>query len=537
MTRPRLSSSEELVVLLASVDPRDRKRALQEICAAIEADVTVSLERSGAIASLVSAQRNSGSLEVRRWLYKLYGLLRERANGPYLKGQYIREENSENKRWAGAALVACFGDYEATQMFQSLGVSADEIARIRRSARYFRPALGGQGIQASLGSETDELELRWISLVYGAAPGAIPREFIADLNVHPDPGVAEYSIWALVKDPAASLWNSRLTPQDVDTLPPNVRRWFYQLAAKGAPALSANWDLIEHGSRDAAKSAREGVALALKGQWVGARRLPFILDWYEAEQDKVVRRELVRYLISIRHRSPAARDFLLSLAVRGSSDSEHAYEGLVPLPRRRRVSSIFVQKHRAKRGATMLGVPRFTSSRKCPTALIAVDTVDFSMLSDEDQFRVASTMLDSFAIDEGLSRLATDEVLPLYTGDGLIIGVLGAENARVALDVTLRVREAQLRLSRWELRYGVHIGTVHIMDLSDGSRQMLGHAVNQSARIMTAAVGNQVLVSDVFYADVLHDGREPTPGYRLDPVTGLADKHGNTIRAHEVKHN
>src|SRR6266545_2806912 len=97
----RPPTTDELVQLLASGNPRMIKRGLQWICDSIEAGRQVDLNRDLRLGRLISPLKRSDDVLVRRWLYKLVGLLRAHAWSAWLSAQLAGgEPDRENLTWA-----------------------------------------------------------------------------------------------------------------------------------------------------------------------------------------------------------------------------------------------------------------------------------------------------------------------------------------------------------------------------------------------------------------------------------------------------
>jgi len=164
------------------------------------------------------------------------------------------------------------------------------------------------------------------------------------------------------------------------------------------------------------------------------------------------------------------------------------------------------------------------------TYFLAMDTVQFSTRTDAQQLTILRDLLSGCEHDEDLRRLRRDECVYLITGDGLIIGLSGDHNALVPLKSAMRLRRLNAELRGYQVRYGVHYGPANWLNLVDGSRQLIGHAVNWSARVMSAAGGNELLVSGEYYRQQIHPRRDVI-GASFMEVAGLVTKLGEPIAA------
>jgi class 3 adenylate cyclase len=534
----RTPSDVELTYLLESIDPRDRKLGLQLICETVEAGQRIDLSRNPRLAALVARCKGSADVEVRRWFYKVIGLSRHRGDLPYLLGQLTSEDDQEGLSWAAAALVAIDGQAQGVHALNNAGFSGLEIEQTLVRARYFRPdgpPVEPRAVRRIL--DTNEpLQLRWLSLVYGKHSALVPIEVIRDMNTHEHPLVAEYSLWALVRDPRADASSAAFYPQDLPKAPANVRRWYYRLLTHDPNAILPNWDVVEFGIKDDDPKAREGLAMGLTETTPRMHNAARLAEWFNTETDRGVRRALMKCFVRNRSRSSIYK--ALALSVTAASDPEEIeaeFGGILPPPRRNTSSRLFVISRAPKaKGAELFGIPDIHTVATETFVFIAVDTVGFSDRADREQLAIVQSFVDSFRSQQDIARLPSEDVVPLFTGDGLILGIRGSENVLVPLKAALDIRTRQQNLFKYELRFGVHCGVTQFLTLSDGTHQLIGHAVNWTTRVMTCASNNQVLLSGDYWGQVLHEGREELPGYHFKEVLGLHDKRDNPVRAFEA---
>jgi class 3 adenylate cyclase len=182
---------------------------------------------------------------------------------------------------------------------------------------------------------------------------------------------------------------------------------------------------------------------------------------------------------------------------------------------------------------SVAAIPVITDCSIKSAYFLAMDTVSYSSRSDSDQVSIVRSFLTEVAQSDEMLSVASGDVIPLFTGDGLIVGVLGPENRLVPLRVAVALLQKLKSVYGFEIRFGIHAGSVNLVLMSDGSHQLLGHAVNESARVMSGAPANGIVVSESYYIDVLHRGREVFPGFRFEPVE-VTDKFGNAILCQSV---
>jgi nucleoside phosphorylase len=121
------------------------------------------------------------------------------------------------------------------------------------------------------------------------------HDVIGDLNAHPDPIVAQYSIWATYENPALGLKNLRLPLHDVQSRPPNVRKYVYRLASKDVETAKDNYDFLVVGSEDSSPEVRVGLAAGLKDIYFDGMEA-LIIDWYADEDVDQVKQRLLEHM-------------------------------------------------------------------------------------------------------------------------------------------------------------------------------------------------------------------------------------------------
>src|SRR5450755_3417648 len=130
-------------------------------------------------------------------------------------------------------------------------------------------------------------------------------------------------------------------------------------------------------------------------------------------------------------------------------------------------------------------------------------------------------MSRALAEHDALSRTAVERnrgIVVKMTGDGMYAAfgdALDALNAALALQQSLNDPTATNGIS-FLVRYGLHLGVVERRD-----DDLFGSPVNRAARIMKAAHGGQVLLSQAVADDV---------GKRLPPLVSLRDLGGARLR-------
>ena len=173
------------------------------------------------------------------------------------------------------------------------------------------------------------------------------------------------------------------------------------------------------------------------------------------------------------------------------------------------------------------------SSARSTVGLIGLDTVAYSEQDDDTQLAIVRSFLTYTR--ESWQEASTPLARPviLFTGDGLIFGIVGEEGPRLALDVAVKVWKKLNSLAKYETRIAVHAGPVNVVTLSNGSLQLLGHSVNWLCRAMNATANGALSVTDEYRSTVLQGGREIVDGLTFARRETTA-KHDRVLIFHEA---
>jgi class 3 adenylate cyclase len=176
-------------------------------------------------------------------------------------------------------------------------------------------------------------------------------------------------------------------------------------------------------------------------------------------------------------------------------------------------------------------VAHIVNSVRMPANVLALDTVSFSSRDDTMQLRIVkdfTRMVNEILVAKGVSSLIT-----LFTGDGLILVLKAAGDSRLAFEVGVEMMRMNRGLSKYDLRIGVNNGDVQVVTLSNGAKQVIGHAINWCCRVMDAAGKDSMAISDNYYASVLGAGRESIAGVDFNSREAV-DKLGNRLPLYDV---
>jgi class 3 adenylate cyclase len=128
-----------------------------------------------------------------------------------------------------------------------------------------------------------------------------------------------------------------------------------------------------------------------------------------------------------------------------------------------------------------------------------LDVVGFSNHSIAEQLEIKQN-LDA-AIREQLAGTNHDEYILLDRGDGVAVCYLGEPETAFFFAIDLRNALAAQSGKRpaYEIRIGINLGPIKIIQDVNGDRAPVGDGINCAARVMDFAGANEILVSRSFY--------------------------------------
>ena len=430
------------------------------------------------------------------------------------------ETDPENVSWATAALSVHAAHSEVRKAVEQ-GEHDYRGTALELAPRYFEARAGPLGLDVvrRVMDGDDYLQHQWLTLLRGKDPDTVAQDVIIELNRHPSPVVAEYSIWSMFRDPAGRVFDVAVRQSEVPELQPNVRRWYYRLFTKDPTNLSwPNRDVVEFAiTDDPSADAREGFALGLRyypGDEIGR----MLVDWYKREESPLVRRALHRHFGEFWKENELYRQIL-----HAEDLSSEGYGYSLP-----------------KLGSTRKELPRMESLRILEELdqqafIVAVDAVGFSLMYDVDQVRVFRDLIGELSNAPSVRGATPETFVHLLTGDGFILAFLGMEQRFQPIRLAMELRRATESLRAYGLRFGAHAGPARVISLSDGTRQLISSAINWAARVMSAGESNQVLISGEYYDSFVKNSLNEFPGVDFKEVTLPPTKHGEDIRGFEVR--
>lgn len=297
------AESDLLVYLLSLTgQPRTVKSSLQRLCELLEQNVVI--REPTRFRSTVLGLLWHADVLVRRWASKAITLLGlgTATSVNVLYRCLGSEENFENRAWLISAIGKLAGQSNVKKICEDAKI--DYFKEYELAARLFSDQkfedLGSKFIDI----ETDTNHaLLWLSLSegYEKAPENVAHssfdnvEVVRQLNLHPDPKVAEYSVWSLWQHPARSANDLFVEEQMYSRQPAGVRRWIYRLHAKNPEELLQRTDFLQSFYQDSSRDAREGLALGLRDVQL-CKAQNEMVRWFTNEEDEVISHLLYEHM-------------------------------------------------------------------------------------------------------------------------------------------------------------------------------------------------------------------------------------------------
>jgi hypothetical protein len=158
-------------------------------------------------------------------------------------------------------------------------------------------------------------------------------------------------------------------------------------------------------------------------------------------------------------------------------------------------------------------------------SILFLDIVAYSKTSVNEQYLIKSSF--NQLITGKLAHVPDSARITLDTGDGAVICFMGDPE-----EVLYAARDIQRTLSQQshlQVRMGLHIGPVRILNDLNGQKNVIGDGINVAQRVMSFADSNSLVVSRAFYdiASCISDGAERGFSY-------LGERRDKHDRIHEI---
>jgi hypothetical protein len=313
LSRGLISAEEAAYIdaLLMDSDPENKKSGLQRLCWLYRTGLK--LRYPHATRQTLNGLLYNPSAKVRRWALNAIALVGRSADNLSAVIDAI-EHHRDDPETVVSGVPALFGlckPGEAIGLLLGRKIPI-EGATLLASAQFsstHRTRLVDDRVNIEKASP---LELRMATLLVGM--GKAPenlfhvryrnRTIIGQLNGHNDTLVAQYSIWAIVENPALGIKDLAVKLKDIESLPANVRAWIYRLVSADTESASKHMDYIVLGSEDEADDAREGLAIGLRSTYVDGLET-VVFDWLPDEPVTRIRQRLLEHMAAGAEQCPA----------------------------------------------------------------------------------------------------------------------------------------------------------------------------------------------------------------------------------------
>jgi hypothetical protein len=211
---------------------------------------------------------------------------------------------NDEPQTAAAAIAAIYRmQPNETQIISSFGMFDPQVRVLAALQHIDAAKLDQSGLPINIEIATpDVLKLGLIVVGLDRAPANLfhPRhsnpEIVKVLGSHHDSVVSQYTVWAIAENDRLGLSDLGIPIASIETRPPNVRSWMFQLIAMSPATAKANREYIQLGAGDPHPEARLGLAVGLRETFYDGIE-PLILDWFYSEADQEVAQSLLDHFI------------------------------------------------------------------------------------------------------------------------------------------------------------------------------------------------------------------------------------------------
>jgi hypothetical protein len=305
-------------LLLESADPRGKENGLERLCKLNRRGLFVQAPHS--IRQILTALLYHNDPHVRRWTLNAIALSGSKSDHlrPVLDEVNRERDNEDIIGAAVAALVSLTKPEDLFDLLRSIDVPLNGVTLLAAAQQtdIFLPRLATNRVNIDRASEA-ELRLAAVLLGLDKAPEHLfdishaNRAIIGSLNRHPDPLVAQYSVWAICENQLLSVSDLGVPLKEIEDLPDNVRGYVFRLISVDAETAEAHREYLSVGSEDPSQKARQGLAAGLHHAYFdGLEELT--TDWLGGETCEDVKDHLYDHMATYAHRCPAYRQAVIT---------------------------------------------------------------------------------------------------------------------------------------------------------------------------------------------------------------------------------
>ena len=174
---------------------------------------------------------------------------------------------------------------------------------------------------------------------------------------------------------------------------------------------------------------------------------------------------------------------------------------------------------------TVSVTPTETAGSNLVCSILFLDIVAYSKTSVNEQYELKLNFNQLIA--GKLAHIAESNRITLDTGDGAVICFMG--DPEEVLHAARAVQTALAQQKRLQVRMGLHIGPIRVINDLNGHKNVIGDGINVGQRVMSFADSNALVVSRAFYEIVACITNGGERGF-----TYLGERRDKHDRAHEI---
>ncbi|MCB1563866.1 MAG: hypothetical protein KDJ75_09855, partial [Alphaproteobacteria bacterium] len=313
MTLRFINSTNEKYILHMLLRGGDEQQEiyLEKICSLINKGIILQ-DRGFGVA--VKGLLQSSNKRVRRWAFNAIALMGQRNGRSFVPAVENAVKQSMDDpillAYAVAALFSVTNDDVQTFKFLNDNGIPVEGALLVASARFSQECAADLSKRKIDIDTADEAVLQNTAILVGVekVPDGVfsdrhpYKAVIGKLNNHDDKLVQQYSVWAISENPHLTVSDLGIKIIDIESFPPNVKKWLYRLLASDTDNASQNRDILTIGSNDDDVDIRQNLASGLAESYFPELE-DIVLPWFADEKDEEIKSLLLEHMATFSGKS------------------------------------------------------------------------------------------------------------------------------------------------------------------------------------------------------------------------------------------
>lgn len=306
--------AEYLLHQLDTSDARRLKRSLQEVSQLYRAGWRIpGHERQGVLRNKLNGMLFSSDPKVVRWALNTIALAGHRDTNEEAVGYALEKFGNDPEVVAAAvAAIAAINPASLKSLGKKRKLDKDILVLASLQHGKLEEALVRKTKIDIEQAASEVLKLALVLVGMAKAPEFLfhPRHdnaaIVTALGKHHDPVVSQYSVWAIMENKGLGVGDLGIDVHRLDEYPRNVRAWANRLIASDQGFAISNMGMLERGSLDTEREAREGLAIGVRYTCFDGLE-EFTVQWLNDEGDQEVRGYIVDHMSTNAHRIPVYR--------------------------------------------------------------------------------------------------------------------------------------------------------------------------------------------------------------------------------------